>query len=207
MSTTLAAGNNDALQGASPSPSEVRFLIVEHHGVSQMRYAQPFERIAHRTPARLRNGLLAVQAYKADPGAFRCILMAWSMPVMGGAEATKEIRAFEAKYQLRPCVIIAMIGSRHPAEGQRPIEVGCDAFVRKPLNPRRIMKLLFGDKRHNILQQRGSLTEEEAQSLSLSPRPPYIAPSQRSSSTRRKQARMQQMRTWSDCLGCNKDVV
>ncbi|KAK8075145.1 hypothetical protein PG997_009808 [Apiospora hydei] len=124
---------------------------------------------------------------------------------MGGPEATKEIRAFEASYGLRPCVIIAMFPSMATTQ-QKILEAGCDASVGKPLRVGSLLRLLFGDEKHNILYQRGDLTEEEAQSLSLSPRPPYLEPAQRSSSTRRKQARMQQLRTWGDCLGCTKEV-
>ncbi|KAK7962629.1 kinase-like domain-containing protein [Apiospora aurea] len=178
-----------------------------------------FKNIYHKTPTIVENGLLAVLAYKADPAAFRCILMGktpetlparrghraliieatfldWAMPVMGGAEATKQIRAFEASYGLRPCVIIAMFPSMNISQREAVLKAGCDTCIEKPLRIGTLLRLLFGDEKHNILYQRGDLTEEEAQSLSLSPRPLHLDPAQRSSSTRRKQARMQQLRTW-----------
>ncbi|KAK8008958.1 hypothetical protein PG991_011509 [Apiospora marii] len=111
---------------------------------------------------------------------------------MGGLEATKKIRAFEAEHQLRPCVIIAMHACSIPEPNPKALEVGCDAILRKPLQARPFLELLFGDEKHNILHQRGRLTEEEARSLSLAPRPPYLEPDQRLPSTRRKQARLQQ---------------
>ncbi|KAK8122031.1 hypothetical protein PG984_010701 [Apiospora sp. TS-2023a] len=125
---------------------------------------------------------------------------------MGGLEATRAIRAFEAEHQLRPCVIIAMHPHMPPEQEQKQLEIGFDACLHKPLQVRTLLPMLFGDEKHNILHQRGSLTEEEARSLSLGLRPPYLEPAQRSSSTRRKQARLQQVRTWSDCLGCNEEA-
>ncbi|KAK8869389.1 hypothetical protein PGQ11_007967 [Apiospora arundinis] len=188
MSTTFTNGDNYTLQGLLPSlsPDGVRFLVAEDNRVNQRMIAKTFSSGTHRTPTILENGLLAVQAYKADPGAFRCILMDWAMPVMGGPEATGEIRAFEAEHQIRPCVIIAMIATPCPAQEEKCVEDGCDAVLTKPLKLRRILELLFGEGKHNILHKRGRLTEEEAQSLSLSPQPPYIEPDQRSSSTRQK---------------------
>ncbi|KAK8072091.1 hypothetical protein PG996_005439 [Apiospora saccharicola] len=112
---------------------------------------------------------------------------------MGGLEATRAIRTFEAEHQLRPCVIIAMHPRMPPEQEQKQLKVGFDAVLHKPLHVRSFLPMLFGDEKHNILHQRGSLTEEEARSLSLGPWPPYLEPAQRPSSTRRKQARLQQL--------------
>ncbi|KAK8007081.1 hypothetical protein PG989_001071 [Apiospora arundinis] len=78
MSTTFTNGDNYTLQGLLPSlsPDGVRFLVAEDNRM----IAKTFSSGTHRTPTILENGLLAVQAYKADPGAFRCILM--GMPIL-----------------------------------------------------------------------------------------------------------------------------
>ncbi|KAK8043657.1 hypothetical protein PG993_006087 [Apiospora rasikravindrae] len=175
----LCPNGNGSRQGtATLSPGGVGFLVVEDNRVNQRLALKVFQTRAHRTPTILENGLLAVSAYKADPAAFRCILMDWSMPVMGGAEATREIRAFEANYGLRPCVILAMFPRGGMRDQEKVLEAGCDGFLFKPLRVRSLMTLLFGDEKQNILHQRGDLTKEEALSLSLGPRPPYLEPTQ-----------------------------
>ncbi|KAK8061464.1 kinase-like domain-containing protein [Apiospora phragmitis] len=71
-----------------------------------------------------------------------------------------------------------MLPHTTPEHEKSLLEIGFDAILSKPPQLRSLLTLLFGDEKHNILHQRGSLTEEEAQSLSLSPRPPYLEPAQ-----------------------------
>lgn len=63
------------------------------------------------------------------------ILMDLLMPVMDGFEATKKIRALEAKQKREhPVLIAALTGAATPDDRRRADEAGCDDFLTKPIS-------------------------------------------------------------------------
>ncbi|MBE9562075.1 MAG: response regulator, partial [Proteobacteria bacterium] len=59
-----------------------------------------------------------------------CIIMDLVMPVMGGIEATLEIRQLE---KLKDVVIIAASASAFEHDRQKSLDAGCDDFITKPI--------------------------------------------------------------------------
>lgn len=78
------------------------------------------------------NGVEAVE--KAKEGGFDIILMDWKMPLMDGLEATQAIRVFDKKTP-----IIAVTANAFDSEKLRIMDVGCNAFVTKPLKKQELL--------------------------------------------------------------------
>uniref|UniRef100_A0A0B7K6R3 histidine kinase n=1 Tax=Bionectria ochroleuca TaxID=29856 RepID=A0A0B7K6R3_BIOOC len=93
-----------------------------------------------------RNGKEALDVFSQNPGAYICILMDISMPVMDGFEATRCIRAFEIKECLQPVSIIALSGLSSDEAHREAFESGMDLFLTKPV---KLMTL------KDLLQSRG----------------------------------------------------
>ena len=70
------------------------------------------------------------------------ILMDISMPVMSGFEATREIRAFERKKNLRPATIIALTGLGSSDAQHEAYVSGINIFLTKPVKLKELTKLL-----------------------------------------------------------------
>lgn len=79
------------------------------------------------------NGQEAVDAYLANPTRFAAVFMDLSMPVMDGLEATRRIRAHEARNHLRPVTILALTGLASERTHQEAFESGVDVFLTKPV--------------------------------------------------------------------------
>ena len=79
------------------------------------------------------NGQLAVEAWRR--GGFDLVLMDIQMPQMGGIEATRHIRAFEAEHGWRPIPIIAVSANAMKHQVEEYLDVGMTGFVAKPVEP------------------------------------------------------------------------
>ena len=66
------------------------------------------------------------------------ILMDMSMPVMGGIEATQEIRRFETAENLDRCPIIALTANAMVADRDRCLAAGMDDFLSKPVRKQQL---------------------------------------------------------------------
>jgi CheY-like chemotaxis protein len=81
------------------------------------------------------NGEAAVAAFAKSPELFSAIVMDVQMPVMDGLEATRQIRAIEAKAQSAKRVpIIAMTANVFREDIEKCIAAGMDGHVGKPLD-------------------------------------------------------------------------
>ena len=85
---------------------------------------------------RAANGLEAVDACRTNPDV-SLILMDMKMPVMGGLDATKEIRSF-----LPGLCIIALTAYVSVADENAAFEAGCNEFLSKPVNREKLLGLL-----------------------------------------------------------------
>ncbi len=122
---------------ATAEPLDV--LLVEDNPVNQAVAQKVLERAGHRVVL-ANNGAEAVEYFDRG-GQFDVILMDVQMPVMGGIEATRAIRAREARRSwagtglLESIPIIAMTAHAMPADRNRCLEAGMDDYVVKPLKP------------------------------------------------------------------------
>ncbi|MFR8837801.1 response regulator [Bacteroides nordii] len=80
------------------------------------------------------NGADAV--WKARNENFDLIFMDMKMPVMGGLEATRRIREFNAKVP-----IIALTANAFDSDKGSAIEAGCNVFLAKPLSKKQLLEI------------------------------------------------------------------
>jgi CheY-like chemotaxis protein len=83
------------------------------------------------------NGKTAVEMVKA--GVFDVVLMDIQMPVMGGFEATQEIRRDE---RFKDLPIIAMTAHAMAGDREKSIDVGMNDHVTKPIDPDQLISAL-----------------------------------------------------------------
>lgn len=114
----------------------MKILIAEDNKTNQLIVRKLLE----PTGADIRlveNGLLAVEAYKAE--LFDLILMDLSMPVMGGLEATRLIRKTEADMPHPKCQIIALTANAQPSDAEACLAAGMNSFLAKPFRRQELL--------------------------------------------------------------------
>ncbi|MBT3207920.1 MAG: response regulator [Bacteroidetes bacterium] len=99
-----------------------QILMIEH-----LKYFQAKVEIAN-------NGLEALEMVKNQ--SFDIVLMDLNMPVLSGFEATKKIREIYCKEYLP---IIAVTGNSSNNEEKICLEIGMNAFVKKPYSAKKIV--------------------------------------------------------------------
>ncbi|KAM0808247.1 putative Protein kinase domain-containing protein [Seiridium cardinale] len=150
--STLPTSSSDAAGDPPVHASAITILIVDDNSVNRKviwRICQKYGQAAECAE----NGAEAVEAYTNEPGRFRCILMDLHMPVMGGIEATRHIRAFEENHNVRRTVIIGLRANGMNPEREIPkyIDAGFDALATKPIGFRLFDELLCGPPENNII--------------------------------------------------------
>jgi len=96
---------------------------------------------AGHTVSQAYDGMEALDAFKRD--IFDAILMDVQMPIMGGLEATREIRKIEDERQITKKIpIIAMTAHAMVGDREECLEAGMDAYVTKPFEPGDIFVVL-----------------------------------------------------------------
>jgi PAS domain S-box-containing protein len=93
-----------------------------------------------KTIQSVENGLLGVEAFKN--GQFDIILMDMEMPVMGGLEATRQIRALELEQGRVAIPIVAFSADNSPSEARASIEAGCTIKLDKPVKKKRMVDVI-----------------------------------------------------------------
>ncbi|KAG6002470.1 hypothetical protein E4U21_003036 [Claviceps maximensis] len=115
----------------SPPPRD-RFLIVDDNPINLKILSSCMKKMGHLHDA-VRNGREAVDAFILGAGAYKCILMDLSMPVMTGFEASCLIRQQEKKEKLEPCTIVALTALASAEAQQEAFTCGIDLFLTKPV--------------------------------------------------------------------------
>jgi len=88
------------------------------------------------------NGEEALRMFTDSPDKYNLILMDIQMPRMDGYEATRAIRAFEAKKRDKQVPIIAMTANVFREDVERCMEAGMNGHIRKPVDIAEMMNLL-----------------------------------------------------------------
>jgi two-component system, sensor histidine kinase len=150
-----------AISWASKAPvaADSRVLLVEDNFVNQKVAAGILKKLGYEVDI-ASNGLEAVEMARRN--GYRVILMDCQMPEMDGFVATQEIRSWEAAQGSgasngitgagadagvevvppRRSFIVALTASAMTDERDRCRDVGMDAFLAKPFDPRELHKLL-----------------------------------------------------------------
>ena len=126
-----------ALPAASPSlptaaplaSASLKILLVEDHPINQKLAMTLLRKWGYETVL-AHNGQEAVDLFPMQT--WDVVLMDMQMPVMGGVEATRLIRASEPAGQHTP--IVAMTANAMDADQQACFEAGMDAHLAKPFN-------------------------------------------------------------------------
>ncbi len=90
------------------------------------------------------DGQEAVAAF--ETGGWDVVLMDLLMPVMGGLEATRHIRAQEAESDQKPCKIIALTANSQPSDIDASLEAGMDDFLSKPFRKRELLSMVASEE-------------------------------------------------------------
>ncbi len=105
-------------------------LVAEDNKVNQKLAIRLLEKHDHAVTI-ANNGVEAIELYQKRH--FDLILMDFQMPVMGGIEAAKEIRAIEQNTGDH-IIIIAMTANAMKEDMDKAIEAGMDDYVSKPIS-------------------------------------------------------------------------
>jgi PAS domain S-box-containing protein len=129
---------NAALKDATtPTANSLHILLVEDHPINQMLATTLLTKWGHKVEL-AQNGQEGVDKFATQ--AWDLVLMDMQMPVMGGLEATRIIRASERDGQHTP--IIAMTANAMEADRQACMEAGMDDYLAKPFNAKALQALL-----------------------------------------------------------------
>lgn len=120
-------------------------LLVEDHLINQKLALTLLEKWGHRTTL-AGNGQEAIALVAKHD--FDLILMDVHMPVMSGIEATREIRAREAKAGLPRTPIIAMTAAAMQSDREACIAGGMDDYLSKPVRTKDLLEKLLAYGAH-----------------------------------------------------------
>lgn len=116
-----------------PDFSGKRFLLVEDNEINS-EIATEFLRATGVSVDAVTNGALAVQQFEASPpGTYAAILMDVQMPVMGGYEATRIIRALPHPEAQR-IFILAMTANAFADDVAKALQAGMNDHISKPID-------------------------------------------------------------------------
>lgn len=128
LNTPLQCPGNLGLQSqdwkADSTKCLVKNILVAEDNDSNYMLAKAI--LKNHNITRAMNGEEAValaRQYKYD-----AILMDMKMPVMGGLDATRKIREFD-----QDTIIVAVTANVFDADREKALQVGCNAFIAKPL--------------------------------------------------------------------------
>jgi signal transduction histidine kinase/DNA-binding response OmpR family regulator len=127
-----AAAPFPTLEAGLPAPSERHCLLVEDSPVNQLLATRLLKKWRLRTTV-AENGRVAVDTITRGER-FDLVLMDVQMPVLGGIDATRLIRALEAERGWKPVPIIAMTANAMRGDREACLAAGMDDYLTKPIS-------------------------------------------------------------------------
>jgi osomolarity two-component system sensor histidine kinase NIK1 len=115
-------------------------LLAEDNEVNQKVAIRILEKYNHLVTV-VGNGLEAFNAVKAKR--FDVVLMDVQMPIMGGFEATREIRQYEKEQGLPRTPIIALTAHAMLGDREKCIQAQMDEYLSKPLKQNLLMQTIL----------------------------------------------------------------
>ncbi|HEX3646159.1 MAG TPA: response regulator, partial [Vicinamibacterales bacterium] len=134
----MISGAKAAPMAMAPGGTLVRVLLVEDNVVNQRVAAGLLRRRGHAVTIAAHGGEALA---RLEGESFDVVLMDVQMPVMGGLDATRAIRAREhvSGGHLR---IIAMTAHALAGDRERCLEAGMDGYLSKPINPQMLFTVV-----------------------------------------------------------------
>ena len=121
----------------TPTTEQLRILVAEDNMTNQMVLKAMLKKLPHQTDF-AKNGLEAVS--KASDEYYDCIFMDMQMPMMSGAEATREIRTTSCESQ--STFIVALTANADEASRKEMLDAGVDDFLTKPIRKQALLRSL-----------------------------------------------------------------
>ena len=118
----------------------LRILLAEDHPTNQKLALNLLGKWGHAVTL-ANNGLEAFELFTRQR--FDLVLMDMQMPVMGGIEATRRIRAYESARHLQATPIIAMTAAAMESDRLACLNAGMDDYLAKPIHVRELQKKLL----------------------------------------------------------------
>ena len=147
------SGEADAGRGEVVLPP-LRLLVAEDNPVNQKLVLTLLQKRGHRVTL-ADNGQQALAALATDH--FDLVLMDMQMPVMGGLEATRRIRAAEAaRGDGQHLPIVAMTANAMAGDRELCLEAGMDGYVSKPLRRDEFFSAMADVLPPELLRQAGA---------------------------------------------------
>lgn len=140
---TPAAATQTAANGELKSESvpPVRVLLAEDNIVNQKVAVGLLEKRGHSVYI-ANNGQEAIDAlFSNDSESFDIVLMDMQMPVMGGLDATREIR-FRESDSSQHIPIVAMTANAMKGDREQCLEAGMDDYLSKPIQPAALYEMV-----------------------------------------------------------------
>jgi CheY-like chemotaxis protein len=144
--TPRDAGSNVVPEATEVTQENTKYLLAEDNKVNVRLFGHLLNKLGLESTYQIAwNGQEAVDVYKAHPEQCKMIFMDISMPVMGGMQASLEIREYEKENNLQPTIIVGLVACSITLEGQRERlvnEYGMDTVLRKPFRLEELRQLL-----------------------------------------------------------------
>jgi hypothetical protein len=128
------------LHAANAQPA-LNILVVEDNLTNQVVVRAMLERLGHRVTL-VDNGREGINTALAHHNKFDLVLMDCEMPVLGGKEATRQIRAEEQRCKLARLPIFALTAATLPEQIQAYTAAGMDGHFAKPISMLALRNLL-----------------------------------------------------------------
>jgi PAS domain S-box-containing protein len=122
----------------SGEPPVLEVLLVEDHPINQMLAMTLLKKWGHHVRL-AKDGQEAVEVFPSQ--IWDAVLMDMQMPVMGGIEATRLIRAYESRTR-QHTPIIAMTANAMESDRQACLDAGMDDHLAKPFNAKSLQDML-----------------------------------------------------------------
>ena len=169
-----------ALEGkASPLMKDYKkslnVLLAEDNEVNQKVAVKILEKYNHLVTV-VGNGLEALNAVKANR--FDVVLMDVQMPVMGGFEATREIRQHEKDQGLPRTPIIALTAHAMLGDREKCIQAQMDEYLSKPLKQNLLMQTILRVASDGVtaMFEKHARTKSDGKNKMTVPRTPTLSP-------------------------------
>ncbi len=124
---------------SSEPPDNLRILLAEDNAVNVKVVVATLAKLGFKNVDVVDNGQLAVEAVQGDT-IYDIVLMDMQMPVMGGLQAVRIIRAIP---QIKQPVIIALTANAMEGDDKRCIESGMNDYLSKPINKDHLYRCLM----------------------------------------------------------------
>ena len=177
---------------------ELNILLTEDNAINQDLAIRLLSKMGHPNVAIANNGAEAVTM--AEKNDYDIIFMDMQMPVMGGLEATENIRSNELSRSWlvadahRGVPIVAMTANAMEGDRERCLQAGMNDYISKPVRASTIEEVMVrilgnrGKARKKIESdnQAPSVEHVSTQALSSSPQPSQQTPTTTTSDTQQK---------------------